>query len=87
MLKHPLSQDFQIAARTGYPGLSQKHTFKIVNEAEAGNHQILSMKCVFTYKFEENGYYKAKARKVVRGDLQLVTKEENRAATSSARTL
>jgi hypothetical protein len=46
------------------------------------------VKWVFTYKFDENGYYtKAKARIVVRGDLQPVTEEENRAATSSARTL
>jgi hypothetical protein len=90
MLKHPLSQDFQIAARTEYSGLSQKHTFRIINEAEAeaGNHQILPVKWVFTYKFNENGYYtKAKARIVVRGDLQPVTEEENQAATSSARTL
>jgi hypothetical protein len=46
------------------------------------------VKWVFTYKFDENSYYtKAKARIVVRGDLQPVTEEENRAATLSARTL
>jgi hypothetical protein len=43
---------------------------------------------VFTYKFDEDGHYiKAKARLVVRGDLQPHSEEENRATTASARVL
>jgi hypothetical protein len=43
---------------------------------------------VFTYKFDEDGYYiKAKACLVVRGDLQPRSKEENRAITALARVL
>jgi hypothetical protein len=43
---------------------------------------------VFTYKFDEDGYYvKAKARLVVHGDQQPRSKEENRAITTSARVL
>jgi hypothetical protein len=43
---------------------------------------------VFTYKFDEDGYYtKAKARLVVRGDLQPRSEEENHATTALARVL
>jgi hypothetical protein len=43
---------------------------------------------VFTYKFDEDRYYiKAKARLVVRGDLQPRSEEENHAITTSARVL
>jgi hypothetical protein len=41
-----------------------------MDKAEAQNRQILLLIWVFTYKFNEDGYYiKAKARLVVRGDL------------------
>jgi hypothetical protein len=43
---------------------------------------------VFTYKFDEDGYYiKAKARLVVCGDLQPRSEEENHATTALARVL
>jgi hypothetical protein len=43
---------------------------------------------VFTYKFDKDGYYiKAKARLVVRGDLQPRSEEENHAITALARVL
>ncbi|CBF74296.1 uncharacterized protein ANIA_04289 [Aspergillus nidulans FGSC A4] len=86
LLKHPLKQDFILAAGKEYTGLKQKETFKVVDINEAANHEILPVIWIFTYKFDENGnYLKAKARICVRGDLQARSAEENRAGTASAR--
>jgi hypothetical protein len=86
--KHLLGQDFLVAIQSELAEIKRKKSYIIMDEAEAQNHQILPLMWVFTYKFNEDGYYiKAKARLVVRGDLQPRSEEENRATTASARVL
>jgi hypothetical protein len=88
--KHLLAQDFLVAIQKELADIKRKKSYIIVDESEAQaqNRQILPLMWVFTYKFDENGHYlKAKARLVVRGDLQPRSKEENRATTTSARVL
>ena len=68
-----------------YNDLKRRGTFKSVPKAEAGNKQILSLKWVFKYKLDSDGYLqKLKARLCIRGDLQ-ITKEETYTATLAAR--
>jgi len=68
-----------------YNNLKRWGTFKTVLKAEACNEQILSLKWVFKYKLDSDGYLqKLKARLCVRGDLQ-ITEEETYAATLAAR--
>ncbi|KAI9038950.1 uncharacterized protein KD926_010050 [Aspergillus affinis] len=57
-----------------------------INQEEARDSQVLPLKWVFTYKFDENGnFIKAKGRICVRGDLEKDTIANNFAATASAR--
>jgi hypothetical protein len=88
--KHLLAQDFLVATQKELADIKQKKLYIIVNkaEAQAQNQQISPLMWVFTYKFNKDGHYlKAKARLVVRGDLQPRSEEENRATTASARVL
>jgi hypothetical protein len=88
--KHLLAQDFLVAIQKELADIKRKKSYIIVDEleAQAQNRQILPLMWVFTYKFDKDGHYiKAKARLVVRGDLQPRSKEENRATTASARVL
>jgi hypothetical protein len=88
--KHLLAQDFLVAIQKELADIKWKKSYIIIDESEAQaqNRQILPLMWVFTYKFDEDGHYiKAKARLVVRGDLQPRSEEENRATTASARVL
>lgn len=71
--KHPFGHKFKDAARAEFTRCKDKGCFAAtaVTAATTAEAQILPLKWVFTYKFDENGYlYKYKARLVVRGDLQ-----------------
>jgi hypothetical protein len=87
MLKHPHRDAFLTAAAIEVKGLERKETFEIVPKSNDRSIQVLPLRWVFTYKFDEDGYLiKHKARICVRGDLEWVTSEEKRAATLAART-
>jgi hypothetical protein len=67
---HAISQKHSLVAiQHELAEIKRKKSYIIMDEAEAQNRQILPLMWVFTYKFNEDGYYiKAKARLVVRGD-------------------
>ena len=73
-----------MAIEKEYNNLKRRKKFKTVLKKKVSNKQILSLKWVFKYKFNNNGYLqKLKARLCVYGDLQ-VTKEETYAVTLAA---
>jgi hypothetical protein len=85
MQKHPLKELFQAAAELEHIALVARGTFKKVWRPTG--KQIIPLKWVFTYKFDQDGYLiKAKARICVRGDLQQMTREDTAATTLAART-
>lgn len=85
LLNHPLKDLILAAADLEYNALQTRNTWKKVGYP-AGK-QVLPVKWVFTYKFDEEGYLiKAKARICVRGDLQILDREDTAAATLAART-
>jgi hypothetical protein len=87
LLKHPFREQFTIAAQEEIDSLKSKGAFKIVPIPNDRSKQILPLKWVFTYKFDENGFLtKVKARICARGDLQRISPEEKRAATLAAKT-
>ena len=62
----------------------ERGTFQVVDWPIS--KPVIPLKWVFTYKFDENGNLnKYKGRICVRGDLQPVSHEENRAATLALR--
>jgi hypothetical protein len=64
------------------------NTWSPILKESIKNKQILPLKWVFTYKIDSNGFLsKFKARICVRGDLQIINKQETRATTLAARTL
>jgi hypothetical protein len=87
MINHQFREQFTNAALTEWNTLKSKDTFKPVRRDSVASNQILPLKWVFTYKFDQDGYIqKFKARIVVRGDLQRVFQFlDSYAATLAAR--
>lgn len=87
MLRHPHCEAFLAAAARETNSLRAKGTFQEVKEPNDRSVQVLPLKWVFDYKFDQDGNLrKFKARLCVRGDLEKVTPDEKRAATLAART-
>ena len=85
MVNHPYSEGFMAACALELETLKKKGTFDVVPTPY--KTQILPLRWVFTYKFDSDGHLeKLKARICVRGDLQMISNEEKRAATLAART-
>jgi hypothetical protein len=84
--KHPYGNEFMAAAHLEIQTLLAADTWKEVKRTSARGRP-LPLKWVFTYKTNEDGYFvKAKARLVVRGDLQAKdTLHSTYAATLAAR--
>jgi hypothetical protein len=83
MIKHPHSEDFRKAAQLEFGTIDQKGTWELVNRPE--KVEVISLKWVFTYKTDPNGYLtKYKARIVIRGDLQNSTTAQDVYATTLA---
>lgn len=82
---HTHSEGFKAAAVVEFDTLKSQQTFEEIQEKTATTKPI-PVKWVFTYKFDDNGYFiKYKARMVIRGDLQLPTDKDTYAATLSIR--
>ena len=87
VMKHPFRDAFVEAARREIKGLEEKGTFRALPRPTDRGKQILPLTWVITYKFNQDGFLlKCKARICVRGDLQIISAEEKRAATLAART-
>jgi hypothetical protein len=88
LLNHPYHYQFKEAARDEFNRLKEKDTFHEVNTFDCTpGAQILPLKWVFTYKFDEFSFVKAyKARLCVRGDMQAPTSEDLYASTGAMRT-
>ncbi|POS85489.1 hypothetical protein EPUL_006268, partial [Erysiphe pulchra] len=82
---HPHCDGFKTAARVEFNGLQLQGTFKDISDSDDKTKPIPT-KWVFTYKFDDDGYFrKYKARLVVRGDLQIPTEKDTYAATLAVR--
>ena len=70
---HPHGEEFKKAAQAEYDACWKRGVFKETSVTpEDAEAEVLPLKWVFTYKFNQDGYLcKHKARLVVRGDLQL----------------
>ena len=87
MLKHPMAEGFLAACAKEIHSLEERSTFSVVDRPKDVSKQVLPLRWVFAYKFNQDGYLqKLKARICVRGDLEMITAEEKRAATLAART-
>ncbi|KAJ5437742.1 uncharacterized protein N7458_008740 [Penicillium daleae] len=87
MLSHPHHAGFIKAAELEIETLKRKGTFVQTERPRDRSVQILPLKWVFAYKFDENGLLtKHKARICVRGDLQKVSMDEKYSATLAVRT-
>ncbi|KAJ5561490.1 hypothetical protein N7461_000251 [Penicillium sp. DV-2018c] len=87
MQKHPYRQGFEEACRKEIEGLSEKGTFEVIDRPRDVSKQVIPLRWVFKYKFDQDGYLtKLKARICVRGDLEWITPRDKRAATLAART-
>jgi hypothetical protein len=87
MIRHPHREAFMSAAAVEVRNLKNKGTFEVVDRPNDRSIQVLPLRWVFDYKFDQDGnLLKHKARLCVRGDLERVTSEEKRAATLAART-
>ena len=81
---HPHAEGFQEATLLEFNNLRDRQAFREVDRP-AGK-QVIPVSWVFTYKFDSDGYLlKYKAKLVVRGDLQIRTFEDTRAATLALR--
>ncbi|KAJ5908749.1 hypothetical protein N7495_001431 [Penicillium taxi] len=84
---HEFEDGFNIAMQKEIDGLTEKCTFSVVSRPNDRAKQVLPLKWVYTYKFDENGVLqKCKARICVRGDLERVSQEEKRSATLALKT-
>lgn len=82
--RHPERNGFKTAADAEIKSLEDKKTFQLVEYPR--DKQVLPLKWVFTYKFNDAGYLtKYKARICVRGDLQHHISEDIYAATGAYR--
>jgi hypothetical protein len=71
LLRYSYRERFIRAAQTKYNTLDNKEIFQIVAKSGIRTHGVLSLKWIFDYKFDYNGYLnRYKARICVRGDLQ-----------------
>lgn len=87
MLKHPHAEGFMEACAREIHTLTEKSTFTIIEKPKDVSKQVLPLRWVFAYKFNQDGYLvKLKARICARGDLEMISPEEKRAATLAART-
>ena len=86
MLRHPLAEEFQAAAKLEWDTVTKKDTYKRVKRP-GSNVKVLPLRWVFTYKFGSDGYLvKCKARICARGDLQTLSEFlDARATTLAAR--
>lgn len=85
---HPYGEQFKEACRVELRNLIKKRTWAMIRKeaAEIDNTQLLPLKWVFTYKFDEDGFLlKCKARICVRGDLQDEGLDDTYAATLAAK--
>lgn len=84
---HPHREGFIAAADCEYNSLAAVPTWKMVKRPAGRQVQVLPLKWVFTYKFDEDGYLENyKARICVRGDLQMMNELDTRATTLMMRT-
>jgi hypothetical protein len=87
MIKHQMAEGFLAACAKEIRSLQEKSTFTVTNRPKDVSKQILPLRWVFAYKFDQDGYLlKLKARICVRGDLETITPEDKRAVTLAART-
>jgi hypothetical protein len=86
MLKHPMAEGFLAAYAKEIRSLQEKSTFTVTNRPKDVSKQILPLRWVFTYKFDQDGYLlKLKARIYIRGDLETISPEDKRAVTLAVR--
>jgi hypothetical protein len=86
MIKHPMAEGFLAACAKEIRSLQEKSTFTVTNRPKDVSTQILPLRWVFSYKFDQDGYLlKLKARICVRGDLETISPEDKRAVTLAAR--
>ena len=85
LMKHPKKAEFLAATKKEWEAVKVKGTFERV--PRPANTNVLPLKWVFVYKFDDNGYLlKCKARICVRGDLQALNHLlDTRATTLAAR--
>lgn len=84
LYSHQYRDLFLQAAQAEIDGLIATRTWEVIDRSEA-NTAPLPLKWVFTYKVDQDGYLiKAKARIVVRGDLQITDSIESTYATTLA---
>lgn len=82
--RHPEGKGFRHAADAELASLKEKKTFELVDHPDG--KQVLPLKWVFTYKFDDAGYLvRHKARICVRGDLQHHVSDDIYAATGAYR--
>ena len=82
--RHPERKSFTEAAKSEIATLKEKSTFELVDYPS--HKQVLPLKWVFTYKFDDAVYIvRYKARICVRGDLQHHMTDEIYAATGACR--
>lgn len=82
--RHPERKGFMSAADSEITTLKEKATFELVDYPD--HKQVLPLKWVFTYKFDDAGYLaRYKARICVRGDLQHHMTDDIYAATGAYR--
>ncbi|KAJ5256521.1 hypothetical protein N7478_012625 [Penicillium angulare] len=86
MIKHPIAEGFLAACAKEIRSLQEKSTFTVTNRPKDVSKQVLPLRWVFAYKFDQDGYLqKLKARICVRGDQEMITHEDKRAVTLAAR--
>jgi hypothetical protein len=87
MLKHPHGDGFRKATQLEFDAIEGRGTWEIVNKSSIPeNQKIISLKWVFIYKNDSDGYLtKYKARIVVRGDLQDADSQDVYAATLASK--
>jgi hypothetical protein len=73
MLRHSHAENFRKAALIEYETIENRDIWQIINRFKNEDHQIISLKWVFTYKTDANNYLiKYKVRIVIRSDLQMI---------------
>jgi hypothetical protein len=73
MLRHSHAENFRKAAQMKYDAIENRDIWQIVDRLKDEDHQIISLKWIFTYKTDSNDYLiKYKARIMIRNDLQII---------------
>jgi nucleoside diphosphate kinase len=82
MLRHFHAKRFRKAAQIEYDAIENRDIWQIVDRLKNEDHQIISLKWIFTYKTDSNDYLiKYKARIVIRSDLQMIDSQNVYAIT------